>query len=133
MAEVAQEQPASASPAATALRLVAAVGSPIAIGTGLLFYFGWVRASVEAKRLGYDTAILDWSIQDYLLQSVNVLFLPLMALAVLALLLVWLHQRLVLPKLEHPDGWVMDLPGWLRRSWLLWSRPPWPSRWPRRA
>ena len=42
------------------MRLIATIGSPIAIATGLLFYFGWVRASVQAKQLGYDTAILDW-------------------------------------------------------------------------
>jgi hypothetical protein len=74
----ADEPPAGSSTisgAASTLRLVATVGSPIAIATGLLFYFGWVRASVQARALGYDTTILDWTIQDYILRSINVLYL----------------------------------------------------------
>jgi hypothetical protein len=100
------------------LRLIATVGSPIAIGTGLLFYFGWVRASVQAERLGYDTSILDWSIQDYILRSINVLFIPLVALLLLMLLLVWLHQRVVVPRLQNPTlAW---LPRGLKASWIGW-------------
>jgi hypothetical protein len=117
---------AAGSPAAggagVTLRLVATVGSPIAIATGLLFYFGWVRASVQARQLGYDTAILDWTIQDYILRSVNVLFIPLMALLIVALVLTWLHQRLVVPMVEsgRPAGVATRLPRALRASWLLW-------------
>jgi hypothetical protein len=115
------DTPADPSPARgprDALRLIATVGSPIAIGTGPLFYFGWVRASVQAERLGYDTSILDWSIQDYILRSINVLYIPLVALLLLMLLLVWLHQRLVVPRLEDKKlAWV---PGGLKASWIGW-------------
>jgi hypothetical protein len=108
----------AASGAQDALRLIAAVGSPIAVGTGLLFYFGWVRASVQAERLGYDSSILDWSIQDYILRSINVLFIPLVALLLLLLLVVWLHQRLVVPTLkERKLTWVPDR---LKASWIGW-------------
>jgi hypothetical protein len=115
-------QPAGSPPASGpggAVRLIAAIGSPIAIATGLLFYFGWVRASVQARRLGYDTAILDWSVQDYILRSILVLFIPLMVLLGLMLLLIWVHQRLVLPRADAGGlaGW---LPRALRGSWLLW-------------
>jgi hypothetical protein len=138
MVEIARDQPASTEPTAparddpptassaggagAALRLIATVGSPIAIATGLLFYFGWVRASVQAKRLGYDTAILDWSIQDYILRSINVLFIPLMTLLVVALLLLWLHQRLVLRIVTsgRPGTAARWLPRALRASWLMW-------------
>jgi hypothetical protein len=110
------------SGAREALRLIATVGSPIAIGTGLLFYFGRVRASVQAEDLGYDSSILDWSIQDYILRSINVLFIPLTLLLLLMLLLVWLHQRLLVPMLERRrDG---RLPArviqGLKASWILW-------------
>lgn len=112
--------PASSPSAVTnVVRMVATVGSPIAIGTGLLFYFGWVRASVQARQLGYDTAILDWSIQDYILRSINVLFIPLMALVLLALLLVSFHQRLVLPGIEGREHLDSLAPLSLRRSWLV--------------
>jgi hypothetical protein len=115
-------QPAESSPvsgAGNALRLIAAIGSPIAIATGLLFYFGWVRASVQAEELGYDTVILDWSVQDYILRSILVLFIPLMVLVALALLCLWLHRRVVLPLAEtgRLGTW---LPRALRGSWLFW-------------
>jgi hypothetical protein len=116
------DQPAESSPASgagNAVRLIATIGSPIAIATGLLFYFGWVRASVQARQLGYDTAILDWSVQDYILRSILVLFIPLMALVALMLVFTWLHQRLVLPMAD-----AGSLPTWipraLRGAWLLW-------------
>lgn len=114
--------PPTAGGAGATLRLIATVGSPIAIATGLLFYFGWVRASVQARQLGYDTAILDWTIQDYVLRSVNVLFIPLMALLIVALVLTWLHQRLVVPIVEsgRPAGVATRLPRALRASWLPW-------------
>ena len=139
MVDVARDGSASSSPSAdpgadrpagsssgsgvgNALRLVATIGSPIAIATGLLFYFGWARATSQARRLGYDTAILDWSIQDYILRSILVLFIPLMALVILLLLLLWLHHRLVLPMVEarrlgRLTSW---LPRGLRASWILW-------------
>ena len=138
MVDLARDQPESASSTARAdgppagsstmggatstLRLIATVGSPIAIATGLLFYFGWVRASVQARALGYDTAILDWTIQDYILRSINVLYIPMMALLVLALLLTWLHQRLVVPMVtsDRPAGGATWLPRALKASWLLW-------------
>jgi hypothetical protein len=116
-------QAASLTGAGNALRLVATIGSPIAIVTALLFYFGWVRASSQAAQLGYDTAILDWSVQDYILRSILVLFIPLMALLALALLLIWVHRRLVLPMVESPrPGRVAAwLPHGLRASWVLWA------------
>jgi hypothetical protein len=69
---------------------VAEVGSPIALATALLFYFGWVRASVQARELGYDIEVLSLSTTDYVLDSIDVLFLP----GVLTLLLVLLVLRI---------------------------------------
>ena len=120
------DRPAESPPASSvgnALRLVATIGSPIAIVTALLFYFGWVRASVQARQLGYDTAILDWSTQDYILRSILVLFVPLMALLLFTLLLIWLHQHLVLPMVESPRLGKLStwLPRGLRASWILWA------------
>jgi hypothetical protein len=71
---------AAAGPADVALlgrlRELAAFGSPLVLVTGLLFYFGWVRASIEARALGYDIGLLPLSTRDYLLKSVDVLFVP---------------------------------------------------------
>jgi Ca2+/H+ antiporter len=77
------------------LRLLTAVGSPIALTTALLFYFGWVRTRFQARALGYDPSVLDLSVQDYLLKSINVLFLPLVVLVVGFLVLHQQHRRLI--------------------------------------
>lgn len=63
--------------------------------TALLFYFGWVRATVQANELGYDPSIMNLSTTDYILKNVNVLFFPLMLLIIVSLGVHWLHQRMV--------------------------------------
>ncbi|MET0168566.1 MAG: hypothetical protein ABW318_26675, partial [Vicinamibacterales bacterium] len=50
------------------------IGSPLALITALMFYFGWVRTQVQARELGYDVAVLQLSTPEYLLKSVNVFF-----------------------------------------------------------
>ncbi|TCM33814.1 hypothetical protein [Kribbella sp. VKM Ac-2568] len=77
------------------VRSLATIGSPIALATALLFYFGWVRTRFQARALGYDPAILQLSVQDYLLKSVNVLFLPFVVLVLVVLVLHHQHRRLV--------------------------------------
>src|SRR5919107_503424 len=62
------------------LRTALSVVSPLAAGTVLLFYFGWVRTKYEAAALGYDSKILEFTTADYVLRSVNVLSLPVVAL-----------------------------------------------------
>jgi hypothetical protein len=54
------------------------IGSPLVLVTAILYYFGWVRTRVQAQELGYDASVLNFSVTDYLLKSVNVLF-PLVA------------------------------------------------------
>jgi hypothetical protein len=103
-------------------RLLTAVGSPIAVVTALLFYFGWVRTRFQARTLGYDPAILQLSVQDYLLKSINVLFLPFVGIVLCLLLLHHQHRRLVsaarrnqrVRKTAIRAGWLMI---W---SWPLW-------------
>lgn len=94
-----------------ALKLLTAIGSPIALATALLFYFGWVRSNAQARALGTDVSVFEMSAQDFALRSINVIFFP-----VLLLLLAWLlflrldplaraHARAVAP--------------FLRRAWML--------------
>ncbi|MCO8275114.1 hypothetical protein M1L60_31495 [Actinoplanes sp. TRM 88003] len=64
-------------------KAVLGVVSPLAVGTVLLFYFGWVRTKTEAAALGFDSKILEFTTADYVLRSVNVLSLPLVAVLVL--------------------------------------------------
>ncbi len=77
---------------------------PIAAGTALLFYFGWVRTSVQASELGYDTSIVGFTTQDYILRSINVLAVPVTTLVMLGLLLYLVHRRLLGRSHPRPGG-----------------------------
>jgi hypothetical protein len=104
------------------LSAIASVGSPIAALTALLVYFGWVRTTVQADQLGYDVSIVDMSIQDYVLKSVNVVYIPLILMLLVGVALRALHRRLVMPRLvKRRERRRLR---WLARafllSWLLW-------------
>ena len=75
--------------------LITKVGSPIAVGTALLFYFGWTRADAQARALGYDVTLLGLTTSDYVLRSINVLFLPLILLLLGALAGYLVHPLVV--------------------------------------
>lgn len=82
---------------AETLQVIAAVISPVALATALLFYFGWVRSQAQAEAFGADVSIFEMTAEDLVLRSVNVLFFPLLAVLLLALgalrLDPWLRQR----------------------------------------
>jgi hypothetical protein len=67
------------------------------VGTlvALLYYFGWVRTTVQMRDLGSDSGVLDLSTQDYVLKSVNVLFVPAVFLGTVCLVAVREHERIV--------------------------------------
>ncbi len=94
-----------------AVDLLKYVGSPIAVGTTLLFYFGWVRSNEQAQQFGADISVFQMSADDFTLRSVNVVFLPLLALVISGLLFLRFHPMLR----EHAAGASRVLL-W---SWLL--------------
>lgn len=98
-------------------KTVLSVVSPLAAGTVLLFYFGWVRTKTEAAALGYDSKILEFTTADYVLRSINVLSVPVVAVLVLALLVLHLHRWL--SARLSPAG-RRRLAHLLLRSWLFW-------------
>jgi hypothetical protein len=113
-----------ASAGRRALAAVAVVGSPFAAGTALLFYFGWVRTHVQAWALGYDAALLDYSLHDYVMRSIDVLFNPILVLALTAVSLQWLHRRWLMPLVRGPrrDVWLPRLISvctWSTAAWAL--------------
>jgi hypothetical protein len=79
------------------LRLLTAVGSPIALAAALLLYFGWVRSQAQANAFGADVSIFDMAPQDLIMRSVNILFFPIILLLLLGLLAVridpWLRAQ----------------------------------------
>jgi hypothetical protein len=99
------------------LKTVLSVASPLAVGTVLLFYFGWVRTKTEAAALGYDAKILEFTTSDYVLRSLNVLSVPVVALLVLLLLALRAH-RSVTTRLGATAR--LRLAYWLLRTWLFW-------------
>jgi hypothetical protein len=101
---------------------VAALVSPVAVATGLSYYFGRVRFTVQARELGYDVSLVDLSPADYVVRSVGVLFLPAVILVVLTLFALPLHERLATRARHRPDACRARLVGALRAAswgWLI--------------
>lgn len=102
-----QQQPARPD----TLRLLTAFGSPIALVTTLMLYFGWVRSEAQAREFGADASVFEMSGQELVLRSVDILFVPVILLMLLALLAMrldpWLrgHARWIAPPLRY--AWVL--------------------------
>jgi hypothetical protein len=81
------------SPLRSALSVLTTLGPPLTIATALMFYFGWARSNTQARFMGLDVSLFGFSTQDYVLQSISTLYIPLLATAALALGWLALHQR----------------------------------------
>jgi hypothetical protein len=81
------------SPLRSALSVLTTLGPPLTIATALMFYFGWARSDTQAHYMGLDVSLFGYSTQDYVLQSISTLYLPLLATVSLALGWLALHQR----------------------------------------
>jgi hypothetical protein len=81
-----------------ALGVVSAIGPPVTVATALLFYFGWARAEAQAAQMGLDVSLFGYAVQDYILISINALFLPLVCLLAVSVVWValdrWLRRRI---------------------------------------
>lgn len=58
------------------LELLGVAGSLLSLFTAVLFYFGWASTDAETKALGLRDTVFHLSTSDYLLRSVDALFLP---------------------------------------------------------
>ncbi len=99
------------------MKFITSIGSPVALATALLFYFGWVRSEEQARAFGADASVFAMSTQDYVLRSVNVLFFPLILMFLIVLLLLRLDRRLR----AGPDApaWLESAGRLLQLSWLV--------------
>jgi hypothetical protein len=84
-----------ALPLGPALKALVTVGPPLTIATALLFYFGWVRTAKQSEAMGLDESVFLMSTRDYVLRSLDSLYVPIMIAAVALLVWVVVHQRLV--------------------------------------
>lgn len=93
----------------TTLRGIATLVAPTSLVTGLLYYFGWARASRQSQAMGFDVSLLGFSTQDYLLQSLKPMFWPLLVGLLASIAGLVLHAGVLLyasratPDLENPE------------------------------
>jgi hypothetical protein len=58
------------------LLLIGAIVGPAAFATALAYYFGWRRERAFAGYFGVDPSVLGFSTSDYVLRSLDALFVP---------------------------------------------------------
>ncbi|WP_420077041.1 hypothetical protein ACOAKG_29335 [Streptomyces sp. JL3001] len=69
-----------------------AVGSLVTLLTAVLFYLGWASSDAESRALGLQDSLFHLSTSDYLLRSVQALFLPAWLITGAALAAAGLHR-----------------------------------------
>jgi hypothetical protein len=81
------------------LRLAGSIVAPTTLLTALLFYFGRLHAYWYFRHFGLNFTVLDLSTQDYLIRSVDGLFVPMIIVLLVSLVMVtglWtLHAQLL--------------------------------------
>jgi len=93
-----QDEPSSGSLPQLA-RLLGGVIAPTSLLTGLLYYFGWLHAYYLFDYFGVNSTALGFGSADYLMRSVDALYMPLTVAAIVTLLALWGHSAL-LPQLR---------------------------------
>ena len=85
------------------LQLVGSVVAPTTLLTALLFYFGWAHAYWFFHHFGIDISLLGLTTQDYVMRSVDALFVPLTVVLSVGALLLWGHRRVTARLFAGPD------------------------------
>jgi hypothetical protein len=88
------------------LRTAVGLLPPVALITGVLFYFGWVRVASVARALGQSDSVYGYTTTDYVLRSVGSLFFPLLVLTASALLVLIAHQLVQRALREGNADWA---------------------------
>src|SRR5690242_13007705 len=70
----------------------AGIVAPVTLLSGLLFYFGYVSARAQYEYFGIDVDTVGLGTQDYVMRSPQPLLVPLLALALLAVAALLLHN-----------------------------------------
>jgi hypothetical protein len=73
------------------VRILGAIAAPTTLLTALLYYFGWNHTERFFNEFGVDSTVLGFTAEDYLIRSLDALFVPMVAVAAAGLLLVWCH------------------------------------------
>jgi uncharacterized membrane protein YbaN (DUF454 family) len=90
------------------VKLTASIVAPVTVLTALLFYFGFARTNALYSWFGIDASTLGFSTQDYLVRSVEAVYVPAGVLILVVLFLLWAHGVVSL-RIGSPP----------RKSWIL--------------
>ena len=92
---------------------IGSVIAPATLLTGIAFYFGWARTVAFDGYFGLDPGVVGYSTRDYVLTSLDPLFLPVLTVLVIAIAVVLVHG---LVQRAHAKGtrpreleWLRDL------------------------
>lgn len=94
--------------------LIGTIGSLISLLTAVLFYFGWSSTDAEAKALGLRDTVFHFSTRDYLLRSVDALYLPVLLGTAAAFAVLAAHRRV-----QRDPGMAATSLRVLRHAWAL--------------
>ena len=86
------------------LQILGSVLAPTTLLTALFFYFGWAHAYWFFSYFGFDISLMGLTTQDYLMRSVDALFVPLTLSLGIGLLLSWLHAWLAARLFAGPNA-----------------------------
>jgi hypothetical protein len=76
-------------------RVLGGVVAPTTLLTGLLYYFGWLHAYYLFGYFGVNSTTLGFGTVDYLMRSVDALYMPLTVASLAALLALWGNAALL--------------------------------------
>lgn len=76
------------------LKIIGSVVAPTSLFTGLLFYFGQAHVYWFFRYFGLDSSLLGFTVQDYLVRSIDALFVPLIVLMSVGLVMIAGHVAL---------------------------------------
>jgi hypothetical protein len=77
------------------VELLGSVAAPVTVVTSVLFYFGWAYTGAFYSYFAINRSLLDLSVRDYVLRSINSMLWPLIVGLVLAALWTWAHGLVV--------------------------------------
>jgi hypothetical protein len=75
-------------------KVLGGIVAPTTLLTALLYYFGWSHAYWFCNYFGLNSTVLGFTSTDYMMRSVDALFVPMTVAASAALLAVWGHSLL---------------------------------------
>ena len=106
------------------LQAAGSIAAPVTVATALLYFFGWVRAQSLYAYFGVNVSLLGFTTADYLLRSIQSMFVPLAVGALVAVVALWAHPR-IKDTLRRRGGLAVTAAPWLivvfGSAVILWS------------